>query len=85
MKRQSFQDIEWLVLDDSEHPSATLANNDWVKLRYFHSPERMSIGKKRNQLLDAAKGSIVVQFDDDDYYGPNYVSSMAKVLNDFGA
>ncbi len=77
---QTCQDIEWLVLDDSETPSAFLAGERWEKLRYIHAPERLSIGEKRNRLVDAACGEIVVHFDDDDYYGPDYIGTRLKAF-----
>ena len=46
---------------------------------------KISIGEKRNILIEKAKGEIIVQFDDDDYYAPNYVSSMVSALTHLGA
>jgi glycosyltransferase involved in cell wall biosynthesis len=77
---QDYRDIELLVHDDSEQPSNYFDGRPDV--RYFHSKERMSIGAKRNFLVDRAKGSIVAHFDDDDYYAPGYVSFMVDELGD---
>lgn len=85
VQKQSVQDVEWLVFDDSERPSAALTNSSWDKLRYIYSPTRLSIGEKRNRLIDAARADIIIQMDDDDYYGANYVADMVKVLNESGA
>ena len=81
VRSQSYQNIEWLVLDDSEKPSPALTKEPWEKLGYFHSTERLSVGAKRNQLLARASGEIVVQFDDDDYYGPHYIRKALEVLD----
>ena len=78
---QTLQDIEWLVLDDSPTPSAylmPLSGTD--KLTYIHSSKRMSIGAKRNALIERARGEIIVQFDDDDYYGPDYVRTLVAAM-----
>jgi glycosyltransferase involved in cell wall biosynthesis len=80
VQRQNYENFEWLVHDDSELPSAELAHASWDKLRYIHSPERMTIGEKRNALLEQATGEIIVNFDDDDYYGPDYVSNRVAAL-----
>ena len=40
----------------------------------------LSLGEKRNWLLRRAKGEIIVQFDDDDYYSPNYISSIYNFM-----
>ena len=47
---------------------------------YQHVDTRISIGEARNILIERAKGEIIVQFDDDDYYAPNYVRSMVTAL-----
>ena len=85
VQKQTYQEIEWLVLDDSEIPSPTLSHSSWDRLRYVHSIKRLSIGEKRNQLLDMAKGDIILHFDDDDFYGPTYVADMMKVLEKIGS
>jgi len=46
---------------------------------------KISVGEKRNILVEQARGEIIVQFDDDDYYAPNYVSSMVSALTDLNA
>ncbi len=80
VRAQTYEEIEWLVLDDSEHPSAELCNNSWNKLKYIHSTDRLSIGEKRNRLLDMASGDVILHFDDDDYYGCDYVMRAVQRL-----
>lgn len=79
-RQQTYQNLEWLVHDDSEIPSTELLQSDWPKLRYFHSKERLSIGEKRNLLISRAQGEIIVNFDDDDYYAPDYVEKRVASL-----
>ena len=43
-------------------------------------PRRLSIGEKRNLAIDAARGDIIVQFDDDEYYAPLYLKTMLHVM-----
>ena len=45
-----------------------------------HNPEKRTIGAKRNQLISMSAGSIIAHFDDDDWYAPNYLSSMGAAL-----
>jgi glycosyltransferase involved in cell wall biosynthesis len=83
---QSWPDIEWLVLDDSRQPSAFLSPlASEGKLTYVHSDARLSIGAKRNALIERAKGDIIVSFDDDDYYGPGYVRMLIGAMRDHDA
>jgi glycosyltransferase involved in cell wall biosynthesis len=81
VRSQSYQNIEWLVLDDSEKPSLALTKDPWEKLRYFHSTKRLNVGAKRNKLLADARGEIVIHFDDDDYYGPDYITKAIEHLS----
>ena len=84
-REQDYKNIEWQILDDSSSPA------DWVNdvidrnIFYERVDKQMTIGEKRNYLVDKARGDIIVQFDDDDYYAPSYVSSMVSTLCDRGA
>jgi glycosyltransferase involved in cell wall biosynthesis len=80
IRSQDYPDIEWLVLDDSPEPDRTLAATRNKRLTYIHEERQEPIGAKRNQLIDRAKGEFIVQFDDDDYYAPGYVSTMLRAL-----
>jgi glycosyltransferase involved in cell wall biosynthesis len=80
VKSQSYPNIEWLVLDDSPEPSPTLSNEQWQRLKYFHSSKRLNLGVKRNMLLEQASGTLIVHFDDDDFYGPDYISKAVQFL-----
>jgi glycosyltransferase involved in cell wall biosynthesis len=40
--------------------------------------KQYTIGEKRNQLLDAAKGKYITFIDDDDSISPNYLESIFK-------
>src|SRR4051794_31684361 len=82
---QDYPDIEWLVFDDSPTPSEALRAADTPNFYYEHSTQRISIGEKRNRLVERARGSIIVSFDDDDFYAPNYVSSIVGALRETGA
>ena len=81
---QDYENIEWLVLDDSDEPSETLKNCPWDKLKYIYSKERVTLGQKRNLLIAQATGDIIVNFDDDDYYGPSYVRNRVEALVNSG-
>jgi glycosyltransferase involved in cell wall biosynthesis len=80
VRAQTYPNIEWLVFDDSERPCPNLEFAE-AKLRYVYSPQRLSVGEKRNRLLEIANGEVVIHFDDDDYYGPHYVARALSFLN----
>lgn len=81
VESQTYQNLEWLILDDSEMPSSDFAQSSAGKVRYMHSAERMTVGGKRNSLLQQAKGEIIVHFDDDDYYAPSYIETSLRFLH----
>jgi len=77
---QDYPVLELLVADDSPVASPFFSSLDDTRVRYVHLPSRISIGEKRNRLIDASSGEIIVSFDDDDYYAPGYVSGMVRAL-----
>ena len=73
---------EWVVHDDSPTPDAfmqRLARDD-ARVRYIHSPEPMTIGAKRNAMIDAACSPHIAHFDDDDVYTPTYLEHMLATM-----
>lgn len=77
---QTYEDIEWLVLDDSPAPSKILTERHARTVRYHHMETRQSVGMKRNWLAEKATGDIIVHFDDDDYYSPEYVETLVRKM-----
>ncbi len=79
---QTYADRELLIYDDGPTPSPFFAGLDDRRVTYLHSPVRLTIGEKRNQLIERAGGDVVAFFDDDDHYEPGYLASMAAALGD---
>lgn len=81
-RAQDHEDKELVILDDSPIPSTLMAEiaADDPRISYRFSPQRLSIGTKRNQLIEACTGEHIVQFDDDDYYAPHYLRYMSDQL-----
>lgn len=71
---------ELVILDDSPCSNADLIEG--MKkyavcphlIRYYHLPERLTIGAKRNRLNALAKGEYIICMDDDDYYPADKIS-----------
>ena len=80
VKWQTYPSIEWLVLDDSPAPSAVLRPLTDPAIRYEHSSTPLSVGAKRNRLIERARGEVILHFDDDDFYAPGYVEAMVGEL-----
>lgn len=82
---QSVADFEWLILDDSPAPSAYFQQLDDPRIRYTHTAERMIVAAKRNWLCERSCAPVIAQFDDDDYYAPEYLATMLARLEETGA
>jgi len=81
-KNQTWKNKELLILDDSTDEICNIKHleNTAENISIYHSKEKLSIGRKRNQLIEHAKGELIAHFDDDDYYAPNYIETLAKAL-----
>lgn len=78
--QQSYTESELLILDDSPEPSPFFSALVDPRVRYIYTHIRYSIGVKRNLLVEMAAGDVIAHFDDDDYYGPEYLAVMSKRL-----
>ncbi len=81
-QQQDYPNADLWVLDDSAVPSSYLQHISArdMRVHYVHSTAPMTIGAARNAMLQRCLGSIVAHFDDDDWYAPNYLSSMVRQL-----
>ena len=79
--RQTFQDFEWVVVDDVDPATPTTLGQTVVR------PEpRWEPGKNtqfRNMLLglEAARGNCVLIVEDDDWYALDYLEKMESLLS----
>jgi glycosyltransferase involved in cell wall biosynthesis len=75
--------MEWIVLDDgsdSVRDCFDAVAKKIPNLRYIYSPEKQTIGAKRNRLNREACGEILVAMDDDDYYPPERAAAAVKAF-----
>jgi glycosyltransferase involved in cell wall biosynthesis len=79
---QTHTDRELLVWDDSPTGSEFFGALGDPRVSYRHDPGRLTIGEKRNRLIEGARGDIIAFFDDDDYYAPDYLAAMLDALGD---
>jgi Glycosyl transferase family 2 len=82
---QNYNDIEWLILDDGLQETTAFGDLAGRNIFYERIGGKLSIGEKRNLLIERSRGEIIVQFDDDDYYSPDYVRIMVSNLANLGA
>ena len=71
--------MEWIIADDGEDKIEDLIDSI-PQVVYFNIGKKITLGKKRNFMNSKARGDIIISFDDDDWYGPKYVSHMVSIL-----
>ncbi|HKT98121.1 MAG TPA: glycosyltransferase family A protein [Paraburkholderia sp.] len=78
---QDLRACEWIVIDDSERPSAFMQGLDDARVVYRHVPHCMSTGAKRNLAVALARAEVIAHFDDGEYYAPHYLRTMCARLS----
>jgi glycosyltransferase involved in cell wall biosynthesis len=82
--RQDYSDAELLILDDGvESVEDCVPSNG--RVRYVRLGQKLSVGAKRNLACEMAGGSLIVHWDDDDWYPTWRVSAQVKALSESGA
>ena len=76
---QDHPNKELVVVDDGETPVASMCDGV-AGVTYLRLTNRTPTGSKLNLGIDAARGDILQKLDDDDYYGPKFLSTAAARL-----
>lgn len=82
--RQTYEERELIVVDDGDDGLEAALPRD-PRIVYLRAPARESIGGKRNRACERARGEVVVQWDDDDWYGPARLAVQVEPILDGGA
>lgn len=78
-ERQDYPNRELVIVDDGpDDLSAEVAANP--RIRYARVPRGMTIGGKRNHACQLAKGAIIAQWDDDDWYAPGRLTAQIRPI-----
>jgi hypothetical protein len=78
-RKQDFPARELVVVDSSSGPSAALDCPDVTLVR---CPPQTSVARKRNIAVEAARGTLITWFDDDDWQHPRKLSILSAALGD---
>lgn len=78
---QDFRDAELVIIDDGKESIASLLPVH-KRIKYFYSPAKNTIGKKRNLACEKAEGEIIMHWDDDDWYAQDWISRQVKAMHD---
>ena len=77
--RQDWPDAELIVVDDGDDKVADLVPDD-PRIRYLALDGRRTIGAKRNLACEAARGEIILHWDDDDWMSDRRIRRQAEHL-----
>jgi ADP-heptose:LPS heptosyltransferase/SAM-dependent methyltransferase len=82
--RQEYARRELIVVDDGTDRVVDLMPSD-ARVRYIGLPTRKTVGAKRNLACEAARGEVIVHWDDDDWVGPQRLTYQVSALLEEGA
>jgi glycosyltransferase involved in cell wall biosynthesis len=87
LKRQTFTDWEWVVLDDSENNYVWrqlfgYASDERYRIKLLKPPHSGSIGKVKHDAFMAADGQVLVELDHDDELMPDALLEVAAAFHD---
>jgi glycosyltransferase involved in cell wall biosynthesis len=87
--RQTFTDRELIFILNTTTIESEFAANELslhqIKHKILQFPEEVTLGECLNHGIQHATYPVIAKFDDDDYYGPNYLSEAATVLQETDA
>jgi glycosyltransferase involved in cell wall biosynthesis len=78
---QGYEDAELVIVDDGKKSVESLVP-DHPRIRYFYTEPIGSIGLKRNYACNLAQGKVIMHWDDDDWYGPDWIYFQVKALEE---
>lgn len=81
---QDYANAELVIIDDGLEPATHLIPDD-PRIRYFYTEPLGTIGVKRNYACEQANGEIIMHWDDDDWYAPDWIYKQFCALTDSAA
>lgn len=89
VNRQSYSDLELILvlhgIEITELDQVAISSKLRVPLKIIESEEGWKLGDCLNAGVQEASGTIIAKFDDDDFYGQNYIRDSVNALNWSGA
>jgi|GEM_PF-653949 len=81
--RQNYQDKELIVILNNNSMSPELWHShasDYPNISIYQQDENRSLGECLNAGIEHCRYDYVAKFDDDDYYGPNYLLRQMQAM-----
>ena len=76
---QDYRNKELIIIDDGRESVASFVPNH-KNIKYFYTHPLGSIGNKRNYACKKASGQIIMHWDDDDWYAPDWITTQINAL-----
>ena len=76
---QDYANAELIIIDDGNQSVAGLIPAD-PRIKYFYADAIGTIGTKRNYACEKARGDIIVHWDDDEWYAPDWITRTVNYL-----
>lgn len=80
---QKFPSKELIVVSQGSKEQNEIIKNLTAphhNIQFVEAPKRLSLGEMRNLSVELALGEVICQWDDDDIYHPNRISTQFKAL-----
>ncbi|MBL4676730.1 MAG: glycosyltransferase [Mucilaginibacter sp.] len=78
-QRQDYPNKELIVIDDgSDSVSNLIPDNQFIK--YIRLKQKITLGEKLNMACANSSGSLIANWDDDDWYSPNRLKYQVQEL-----
>lgn len=76
--QQDYPNAELVIIDDGLTPVVEEVPNH-PKIHYYYYPQPIgTIGIKRNTAIEKSDGDIIMHWDDDDWYAPDWISRQVQ-------
>jgi glycosyltransferase involved in cell wall biosynthesis len=76
---QSYRDAELIIMDDVNNSIEHLVPKH-KRIKYFCMDSGILIGDKRNFACGKSSSEIIIHWDDDDYYGPDWIRKSIEAV-----
>jgi len=81
--RQDYPNKELIIIDDGTDNISDLVPVH-EEIRYYRLEKKITLGAKLNMACDYAKGEIIANWDDDDWYSDKRLSAQVSALQEPG-
>ncbi|MGN6212330.1 glycosyltransferase [Parafilimonas sp.] len=78
--RQDYSNKELIIIDDGSDIVEDLVPAD-TSIRYFKLSKKLTLGAKLNMACTYAKGDVIANWDDDDWYASSRLQYQVEALN----